>query len=141
MVADLLTLDDARKRTAGMISGLDISYSADGDHHPVVGRRMPDHQVKTAHGSKRVYNHLHDAKGLLLDLEAPSGFDPSPWSERVKHIVGTSPDPWELPIVGTVEAPSAVLVRPDGHVAWAGTGTYDGLEEALSTWFGAATPP
>jgi len=141
MVADLLTLDDARKRTAGMISGLDISYSADGDHHPVVGRRVPDHQVKTAHGSKRVYDHLHDAKGLLLDLEAPSGFDPSPWSERVKHIVGTSPDPWELPIVGTVEAPSALLVRPDGHVAWAGTGTYDGLEEALSTWFGAATPP
>jgi 3-(3-hydroxy-phenyl)propionate hydroxylase len=142
MVADLLTLDDARRKIAGMISGLDIRYDTVSDDHPMVGRRVPDRVVRTAHGSRRrVYEYLHDAKGLLLDLEANSDFDPSLWGGRMEHVVGTSPGKWELPIVGTVEAPSALLVRPDGHVAWAGTGTDDGLDEALTKWFGPAPPP
>jgi 3-(3-hydroxy-phenyl)propionate hydroxylase len=141
IVADLLALGEARKSIAGMISGLDIHYRPDGDHHPMVGRRVPDLEMKTANGAARVYEYLHDAKALLLDLDTTSHVDPSPWSERVKHIVGTCPGPWELPIVGAVETPSALLIRPDGYVAWAGTGTDDGLRDALTTWFGGASTP
>jgi 3-(3-hydroxy-phenyl)propionate hydroxylase len=141
MVAELLALDEARRSVGGMISGLDIRYRPDVDHHPSVGRRVPDLELRTAHGTTRVYEQLHDAKGLFIDLEPASDLDPNPWSERVKRIVGTCSGPWELPIVGSVQPPSALLVRPDGYVAWAGTGTSDGLHEALTTWFGAATPP
>lgn len=141
IVADLLTLDEARRRIAGMISGLDIHYRSDGEHHPIVGRRVPDLDLKTSNGTARLYAHLHDAKAILIDLDATSHVDPSPQGERLKHVVGTCPARWELPIVGEVQAPSALLVRPDGYVAWAGTGTDDGLHEALATWFGAATPP
>jgi 2-polyprenyl-6-methoxyphenol hydroxylase-like FAD-dependent oxidoreductase len=141
IVADLLILDEARKSIAGMISGLDIHYRPDVDHHPIVGRRVPDLKMTTANGAARVYGHLHDAKALLLDLDTTARVDLSPWSERVTHIVGTCRGPWELPIVGTVETPSALLIRPDGYVAWAGTGTYDGLHEALTTWFGEDSTP
>lgn len=143
IVADLLTLDHARRHVAGIISGLDIHYGPDGDHHPTVGRRVPDLDVRTANGTTRLFEHLHDAKALVVDLEPKptSHVDLGPWSGRVERVVGTCPGPWQLPVVGTVEAPSALLVRPDGHVAWAGTGTHDGLQEALSTWFGAPPAP
>jgi 2-polyprenyl-6-methoxyphenol hydroxylase-like FAD-dependent oxidoreductase len=141
IVADLLTLDEARRSIAGMISGLDIRYHPDVDHHPMVGRRVPDVELETADGTTSVYEQIHDANALLIDLESRSDLDVSLWSARVKHIVGTSPGPWELPIVGTVQPPSALLVRPDGYVAWAGTGTSDGFHEALTTWFGAPTSP
>lgn len=141
IVADLLTLDEARKSIAGMISGLDIHYRPDGDHHPIVGRRVPDLQMETADGAARLYEHLHDAKALLLDLDTTAHIDLGPWSERVKHVAATCPGPWELPIIGAVETPSALLIRPDGYVAWAGTGTDEGLPEALTTWFGAASTP
>lgn len=141
IVADLLTLDQARKTIAGIISGLDIYYLPDGDHHPMVGRRAPDLQMTTAPGAASLYEHLHGAKALLLDLDTTSHIDLGPWSNRVEHITATCPGPWELPIVGAVEAPSALLIRPDGYVAWAGTGTDDGMREALTIWFGAASTP
>ncbi len=123
-----------------MTSGLDIRYRPDVDHHPIVGRRVPDLELNTANATTSVYGHLYDAEALFIDLEPTSDLDPRPRSERVKRMVGTCAGPWELPIVGTVKPPSALLVRPDGYVAWAGTGTSDGLHSALTTWFGA-TPP
>lgn len=141
VVADLLTLDEARKRIAGMISGLGIRYHAEIDNHPTVGRRVPDLELHTANGTTSVYEQLHDAKGLFIDLEPAFDEVPNLWSKRVKRIVGTCPGPWELPVVGAVEPPSALLVRPDGYVAWAATGTSGGLHDVLTTWFGAPTPP
>ena len=140
IVAELLTVDEVRRSIAGVISGLDIHYRPDGNRHPIVGRRVPDLELQTANRTARVYEYLHDAKALLIDLEATSRVDPSRWNGRVKHVVGTCQGPWELPIVGTVEPPSALLVRPDGYVAWAGAGGDEGLHEALTAWFGAAAP-
>ena len=77
---------------------------------------------------------------MLLDLRsARHGLtaDLAPWADRVQQVDADHTGPWVLPVVGTVPPPTAVLVRPDGHVAWVGEGTTDGLDEALTTWFGS----
>jgi 3-(3-hydroxy-phenyl)propionate hydroxylase len=76
---------------------------------------------------------------VLLDLGSLGGFDVTPWASRVQLVRASYDGPWELPALGTVVAPSAVLVRPDGYVAWVGDGTQLGLAEALTTWFGPPT--
>ena len=141
-VVDLLALDQARLKVAGMISGLDIRYQHDADDHPCVGRRVPDLELATPTGTTRIYEQLHDANALYLDLAPGSRRAPDlgPASTQVKFIAATCSDPWELPIVGQVEPPSALLIRPDGHVAWAGDAGDIGLDRALSKWFGATNP-
>jgi 2-polyprenyl-6-methoxyphenol hydroxylase-like FAD-dependent oxidoreductase len=138
-VLELLSMDEPRKRIAAMISGLDIHYDL-GDGHPLVGRRMPDLDVHTADGPTRVFTLLHDARPVLLNLGEPGGFDITPWAARVQMIDAQHVGTWELPVLGEVTAPAAVLIRPDGHVAWAGELTDPELPRALATWFGAATP-
>jgi hypothetical protein len=120
-----------------MLSALDIRYDL-GEGHPLVGRRMPDLDLRTADGPTRVFTLLHDARPLLLDLSPEGGPDPTA-TGRVRLVPATSDGPWELPVIGEVPAPGAVLVRPDGHVAWAGDRTDDPqLASALAAWFGAA---
>ncbi|HUF15759.1 MAG TPA: FAD-dependent monooxygenase [Acidimicrobiia bacterium] len=138
-VLELLSMDEPRKRIAGMISGLDIHYDL-GEGHPLLGRRMPDLDLDTANGPTRVFTLLHDARPVLLDLGEPGGFDISPWANRVRQVDARHNGVWELPVIGEVAAPPAVLIRPDGHVAWAGDLTDPGLPRALATWFGAAAP-
>ena len=135
-VADLLSMDEPRKRYAGMMSGLDIHYDL-GEGHPLLGRRMPDLDLVTANGPARVFTLLHDAQPVLLNLGEPGGFDVTPWGGRVQMIDATYDGAWELPVVGTVTAPTAVLVRPDGYVAWVGELADSSLPDALTTWFGA----
>jgi hypothetical protein len=136
-MAELLAMDEPRKRTAAMLSGLDIHYDL-GEGHPLLGRRMPDLDLGTADGPTRVYELLHDARPVLLNLGEPDDFDITPWTDRV-HLVDASYDGrWELPVIGEVDAPSAVLIRPDGHVAWTGALTDPELPSALSKWFGEA---
>ncbi len=89
-------------------------------------------------GPTRLYTLLHAARPVLLDLGIASAIDIGPWSERVQLVEASCDGPWELPVLGTVTAPTAVLIRPDGHVAWVGDGSTDGLTEALTTWFGPA---
>lgn len=136
-MSELLKMDGPRKRYAGMMSGLDIHYDQVLGH-PLLGRRMPDLDVITESGPRRVYTLLHDARPVLLDLGEPGVLDIAPWADRVKRVVARYDGPWELPVLGSVEAPAAVLIRPDGYVAWTGHGTDQSLREALTTWFGPA---
>ena len=136
MVSELASMDEPRKRLAGIVSGLDIHYDL-GEGHPLLGRRMPDLDLVTANGALRVFELLHDAKPVLLNLGEPGGFDITPWAERVQLIDATYVGTWELPVLGEVSAPAAVLIRPDGYVVWVGDGADSGLREALTTWFGS----
>jgi 3-(3-hydroxy-phenyl)propionate hydroxylase len=138
-LAEVLSVDAARRRLAGMISGLDIHYDL-GEGHPLLGRRMPDLDLVTADGPLRTFTLLHDARPVLLDLGERGGFDITPWADRVPVIDATYEGPWELPVLGPVAAPTAVLVRPDGYVGWVGDGTDSGLADALTTWFGPPNP-
>jgi 2-polyprenyl-6-methoxyphenol hydroxylase-like FAD-dependent oxidoreductase len=138
-VAGLLDIDEARQRIAGLISGLDVRYDL-GEGHPLLGRRMPDLDVVTANGPRRVFSLLHDARGVLLNLGAPGTTNAGPWADRVHWVDATYDGGWQLPVIGAVAAPSAVLIRPDGYVAWTGDGTGQGLENALATWFGPSRP-
>jgi 2-polyprenyl-6-methoxyphenol hydroxylase-like FAD-dependent oxidoreductase len=136
-VTELLSMDEPRRRIAGMMSGLDIAYDP-GEGHPLLGRRMPDLDLQTADGPTRVASLLHAARPVLLDLAAPSEVELTGWEDRVRLVEARFDGRWELPVVGEVAAPAAVLVRPDGHVAWAGDPADGSLRGALATWFGAA---
>jgi 2-polyprenyl-6-methoxyphenol hydroxylase-like FAD-dependent oxidoreductase len=135
-VSEMLSMDEPRKRFAAMMSGLDIHYDF-GEGHPLLGCRMPDLDLVTANGTMRVFSLLHRARPVLLNLGEPRVFDMAPWSDRVQLIDAKYDGPWELPAIGSVTAPTTVLIRPDGHVAWVGESTHAGLVDALATWFGA----
>lgn len=138
VVSDLLHMEEPRRRCAGRISGLDIRYDL-GEGHPLLGRRMPDLDLTTAEGPLRVFTLLHRARPVLLNLGAPGAFDIAPWADRVQATDAGYVGPWELPVIGPVPAPTAMLIRPDGYVAWVGIVAQTGLVEALTAWFGPPT--
>jgi 3-(3-hydroxy-phenyl)propionate hydroxylase len=138
VMAELLLLDEPRKRYAAMMSGLDIHYEL-GAGHALLGRRMPDLDVVTESGPRRVFTFLHGARPVLLNLGEPGAFEISAWADRVQLIDAEYDGAWELPVLGAVTAPAAVLIRPDGYVAWVGGGTDQGLRDALTLWFGPPT--
>ncbi|MGI8609470.1 MAG: FAD-dependent monooxygenase [Candidatus Dormibacteria bacterium] len=135
-MTELLSMDGPRKRIAAMMSGLDVHYDL-GPGHPLLGRRMPDLDITTASGPLRVYELLHTAGPVLLNLDQPGILNITPWGDRVQMMNATYAGVWDLPALGAVVAPTAVLIRPDGHVAWVGDGTDRGLRDALTTWFGS----
>jgi hypothetical protein len=128
-------MDGPRRHLGGIHSGLDIHYDL-GEGHPLLGRRIPDLDLIAADGPRRVFELLHDARPLLLDLGRHGDIDITRWADRVELIDVTYDGEWELPVLGAVSAPTAVLIRPDGYVAWVGDGTDAGLGDALATWFG-----
>jgi len=132
-----LQSEESQGRLAGLLSGLDVVHDL-GEGHPLLGRRVPDLDLVTATGRTRVFELLHDARPVLLVLGSTGDIDITPWADRVERVDAEPQDPWVLPVIGSVPAPSAVLIRPDGHVAWVGEGTTEGLEDALTTWFGPA---
>jgi len=135
LVSELARMDEPRRRIAGTISGLDIRYDL-GEGHPLLGRRMPDLDLVTAGGPLRVFELLHDARPVLLNLGAPGDVDIARWADRVQLVDARHEGEWELPVLGPVTAPAAVLIRPDGYVAWVREDGDRGLAEALTTWFG-----
>ena len=134
-MSEVLGMDEPSRRFAAMMFGLDIHYDL-GEGHPLLGRRMPDLDLVTANGPLRVFTLLHDARPVLLNLGEPGGFDITPWADRVQLVDAKYVGTWELPALGPVTAPTAVLIRPDGYVAWVGDLTQLGLADALTTWFG-----
>jgi hypothetical protein len=138
MICELVQMDEPRKQYIAMISGLGIHYDL-GEGHPLLGRRMPDLDLVTGSGPRRVFTLLHNARPVLLNLGEPGGFDITPWADRVQSIDGTYDGIWELPVLGKVTAPTAVLIRPDGYVAWVGDLSHQGLHDALTRWFGPPT--
>ena len=136
VVSELLRMDEPRRKFAAMMSGLDLHYDL-GDGHPLLGRRMPDLDLVTTNGSLRAFALLHQARPVLLNLDEPGSFDIAGWRDRVQLVDAGYAGAWELPALGTVPAPGAVLVRPDGYVAWVGDRSQSGLAEALTKWFGA----
>ncbi|HET7037564.1 MAG TPA: FAD-dependent monooxygenase [Thermomicrobiaceae bacterium] len=139
IMSELLAMEEPRKRLAARMSGLDVRYDL-GEGHALLGRRMPDLDLVTDDGSLRLFTLLHDAKPVLINLGEPGAFDVTAWADQVKAIDARYDGDWELPALGSVAAPRAVLIRPDGHVAWVGDGTTDrGLAGALTTWFGPPT--
>lgn len=137
IVTELLGMDEPRRRIAAMLSALDVRYEL-GEGHPLVGRRMPDLDIETTDAPTRVFTLLHDARPVLLNFGAPGGFDIAPWANRVGLVDATYDGVLELPVLGEVVAPPAVLIRPDGHVAWVGKLTDPTLPKALSFWFGVS---
>jgi 3-(3-hydroxy-phenyl)propionate hydroxylase len=135
IVSELLGMDEPRRRLAAEMSGLGVHYDL-GEGHPLLGRRMPDLELVTADGPLRVFTLLYDARPVLLNLDEPGGFDITPWADRVQLIDAKYGGRWELPAIGRVTAPTAVLIRPDGYVGWVGDLTQPGLTDALTTWFG-----
>ncbi len=152
IMAGLLRLDEPRRRCAGELSGLDVCYDLDaagvGTRHPLLGRRMPDLDLDTASGPRRVCTLLHAARPVLLNLGRPGALDAVGRPDGVRLVDASYAGPWELPVLGLVPAPAAVLIRPDGYVAWVGesgggrgAAVTDGLGAALATWFGVASDP
>jgi 2-polyprenyl-6-methoxyphenol hydroxylase-like FAD-dependent oxidoreductase len=137
-IAELLGMDEPRRRFAAMMSGLDVHYDL-GEGHPLLGRRMPDLDLSIENGPLRAFSLLHAARPVLLNLGEPGAFDITPWADRVQLVDANYAGKWELPALGVVTAPTAVLIRPDGYVAWVGDLTQLGLADALTTWFGPPT--
>jgi 3-(3-hydroxy-phenyl)propionate hydroxylase len=139
----LMVFDDVNQYLRHLLTALDIRYPVDGDH-PLVGRRVPDADLKSPDGATRVYELLHTGRPVLLGLEgdAQVAAVAEGWADRVDHVEAHSADEhWYVPAVGEIPAPAALLIRPDGHVAWVATpGTHSttALRAALTTWFGPA---
>jgi len=138
MMCELWQMDGQRKQYFAMMSGLDVHYNFV-EGHPLLGRRMPDFDLVTADGPLRLFSVLHSARPVFLNLGEPANFDIAPWADRVQAIDAKYAGKWDLPAMGAIEAPTAVLVRPDGYVAWVGDQSQRGLADALTTWFGPAT--
>ena len=138
IVSELLTMDGPRRRFAAMMSGLDIHYDL-GSEHPLIGRRMPDLDVALTDGPLRVFSLLHHGRSALINFGEPGSIEVSGWGDRVRAVDAKYAGAWELPALGVIDGPTAVLVRPDGYVAWASDGTDAGLTDALARWLGPPT--
>lgn len=134
-ISELLSMAEPHESIASMMSGLDIHYDL-GAGHPLLGRRMPDIELVTHDGPIRLFTLLHDARGILLHFDEPHQRDLDRCSDRVRLVAARAPQYWKLPVIGMVRAPDALLIRPDGHVAWVvdGHNTHQ-LQDALSRWF------
>ncbi len=135
LMDELVGMSESRQHVVGLIFGLDVHYDL-GEGHPLLGRRMPYLDLLSGGRVVRVYSLLHAARPVLINFGPSGSVALGPWADRVRLVDASYAGAWELPVIGTVDAPVAVLVRPDGHVAWVGDETQSGLKDGLTTWFG-----
>jgi bifunctional hydroxylase/dehydrase len=135
LFGELLTYDDVKRHLSGTVSHVDIRYDLGQDVHPLVGRRLPPRTLRTEDGTVRTPDLLRPALGVLITLSDTPDLQTisAAWKDRVTTVVGTLPSP------GPFDGLTALLVRPDGYVAWAGDDPA-GLTEALGRWFGSPDP-
>ncbi|MGB9377037.1 MAG: FAD-dependent monooxygenase [Mycobacteriales bacterium] len=129
------TFPEVRINLAGLITGLDVHYDL-GTGHPLLGRRMPDLDLLVGGRQVRVYSFLRDVRPVLINFADARSPDLDLWAERVQLVDAAYGGDWLLPVLGHVSAPTGVLVRPDGYVAWVGEGTTSGQLDALDRWCG-----
>jgi 3-(3-hydroxy-phenyl)propionate hydroxylase len=135
-VAKLTVMEEPRKHLGALASGLGVHYDL-GEGHALLGRRVPDLDIVTATGPTTIYALMHAARPLLLNVGDPGALDIREGAERVRVVDARCEARWELPAIGEVDSPTALLIRPDGHVAWVGEHPDAALSDALATWFGA----
>ena len=133
----LLGMKGPRQEIAGRLSGLTTRYAPDEeDAAPLVGARIPDLELTRGEDTVQLYSLMHGAKPLFLTSgDAPA--DLEGWADRVTIEQVTFPETWRIPVTGEVASPRAVLVRPDGYIAWIddGSGGTD-IKHCLKFWFG-----
>ncbi|MFB6426002.1 rifampin monooxygenase [Streptomyces microflavus] len=122
MFAKLMDFEEVNRYVTGMITAVDVRYDL-GEGHELLGRRLRDLPL----GQGRLYELMHGGRGLLLDRTGELSV--AGWEDRVDHVADAAEE---------LDAP-AVLLRPDGHVAWAGEEQKE-LNGALPRWFGAPVP-
>lgn len=138
VMRELAQVPEAAHLLAGMVSGLEIRYDVGATGHSMLGLRLrPDLELQLPDGGRaQVSELLRPARGVLVDVGASGGAARSAaaWSDRIDIVRGS----WVPKDIGSRHDPvESVLLRPDGHVAWAGPGGGD-LTAALTRWFGSA---
>ncbi len=160
LLTRLMEFEDVNRYVTGMITAVDVRYDLgtggpDGGGHELLGRRMRDVPLS---GGRRLYELMHDGQGLLLDRTG-GRLTVAGWSDRVDHVADVAdvadiadiadaagpdvadiadiagPDIADIADAAGADAP-ALLLRPDGHVAWVGDDQRE-LAAALATWWGA----
>ncbi|MDX3644656.1 FAD-dependent monooxygenase [Streptomyces sp. MB09-02B] len=133
VLGELIGYDEVARHLAAMVSGLEITYDVGTGSHPLLGRRMPHLELTGPGRTTSSTELLHCARGVLLDLtdnprlRARAGA----WADRL-DIVTAAP----ASTVAALEGTTAVLIRPDGYVAWAAPGSHHDLPMAIERWFG-----
>ncbi|MFD4221778.1 FAD-dependent monooxygenase [Streptomyces griseus] len=134
---ELVRFDEVARHLAAMVSGQEIRYDVGGGRHPLLGRRMPHLELLGAEHKTSTTELLRTGRGLLLDLAGNARLRQRavPWAARVDTVVA---EPQDGPAAQDLAGTTALLIRPDGHVAWAAPGSHHDLPMALERWFGSS---
>jgi bifunctional hydroxylase/dehydrase len=138
LLTELMRYDEVSRHLIGMVSGLEIRYEIGPGDHPLLGLRLPNHKLVTAGGTVQAFQLLHQGRGLLLDFGDDDAMRQAatPWTDRVDVVTAQLDGTADDPLTDVI----ALLVRPDGHVAWTAPGGGEAeFLTALNRWFGSPT--